>query len=97
MAHIFKVFETSTGNVSEKAASLFDADPENLQTVKRPYMLSEYGWLFTVPDSDDMDSVYVVGCDGFTACIKAAQDAGCNYLLFDNLFEPVDGLTVYDW
>ena len=50
MKHTFKIMEFSTANVSESAAEFFDTGPDYSKKAKQPFMHSEYGWIFTVPD-----------------------------------------------
>lgn len=96
---ISTVLELSTGNVSEAAAELFDMTYDDKPTnVKMPYMSCDYGWLFSVPDADDMAGVEMVKCGGFTAAIKLAQEKGADFVMFDRDADGAAyGLEQFEW
>ncbi len=92
MRNVRRFYDCSTAHLPEQTARAID----NGLFAKLPTMQSDYGWLFSVPETL-ADLPEAVGCDAFRAVMALAMDAGCDYVLFDRDVPPVAYLEVFDW
>jgi len=63
-------------------------------------MESEFGFMVYVPEkSDGLDVLKERGmsCPFYLTIIQFAQDAGCDYIMFDRDVEPVPYFETFDW
>lgn len=92
MRNVRRFYDCSTAHLPEQTAQAIDSG----LFAKSPTMYSEYGWLFSVPETL-AELPEGIGCDAFKAVMSLAMDAGCDYVLFDRDVPPVAYLEVFDW
>jgi len=91
MKNVRKIYEVSTAHIPEEIAAAID----NGIFARRPSMMRDEGWLFSVPD--DLHQPAGLNSKAFDAILALAQDAGCDWVLFDRDVTPVEYLPTFDW
>ena len=91
MKQVRKFLEVSTANVPAEIAEAIDG----CYFARKPTMSGEYGWLFHVPE--DLTQPEGLNSKAFDNILALAQDAGCDYVLFDRDTDVVDWLPTFDW
>ena len=91
MKNVRKIYEVSTAHIPAHVASAIDDGI----FARRPAMVREEGWLFSVPE--DLTQPPGLNSKPFDCILALAQDAGCDWVLFDRDVPQVEYLTSYDW
>lgn len=91
MKNVRKIYEVSTAHIPQEIAEAIDGN----YFARKPAMVREYGWLFSVPD--DMTQPEGLNSTAFDALLCFAQDAGCDWLLFDRDVPAVEYHRTFDW
>lgn len=91
MQNVRKIYEVSTAHIPAEIAEAID----NGIFARKPAMMREEGWLFSVPE--DLTPPEGLNSKAFTRVLALAQDAGCDWVLFDRDVPPVDYLPIFDW
>ena len=91
MRNVRKIYEVSTGHIPQEIAQAIDAGYFSRQ----PSMVREYGWLFSVPE--DLSPENGLTSKAFDAILALAQDAECDWVLFDRDIPLVEYLPTFDW
>ena len=96
MELVRKFLDISTANLPEETALAIDAE----SFPKKPAMVGEYGWLFSVPEFSEVYQVLEdqgVKCKIFVALMIYAAQNECDFILFDRDGLCLDGFPVFDW
>jgi hypothetical protein len=91
MQNVRKIYEVSTAHIPAEIASAIDDGI----FARRPAMVREEGWLFSVPE--DLTQPPGLNSKAFDCILALAQDAGCDWVLFDRDVPPVEYLHTFDW
>jgi hypothetical protein len=95
MHHVRKFYDCSTAHLPEATVKKME-----LGEWPSVSMESDYGFLVHVPEkSDGIAHLKERGmeCPFYLVIIQFAQDAGCDYILFDRDVETVPYLQAFDW
>lgn len=95
MKHVRKFYDCSTAHLPRQTVEKMEAG-----LWPSVSMESEFGFLVHVPEtSDGLDEVKARGmdCPYYLTIIQFAQDAGCDYIMFDRDVEPVAYFEEFDW
>ncbi|ODM45303.1 hypothetical protein A9320_11735 [Ruegeria sp. PBVC088] len=92
MRNVHAFYDCNTAHLPGETAQAIDSG----LFAKSPVMQSDFGWLFSVPETL-ADLPEGVDCDAFKTVMALAIDASCDYVLFDRDVPPVPYLEVFDW
>lgn len=91
MRHVRKIYEVSTAHIPLEIAQAIDAG----YFARDSAMDRETGWLFSVPE--DLTQPNGLNSVAFDNILYLAQDAGCDWVLFDRDVLTVEYLPTFDW
>ena len=82
----------STAHITEQTSALLTSDAIDGLAV---YPKGEYGFFVYVPEESSED---ISDCPkDLMACIEAAKERGCEWLMLDRDAETLEALPTYDW
>jgi hypothetical protein len=89
MLFYFKIYDLSTGHVTEQTAKMLERHPSRWPVAG---WQGQHGWIIYAHDERPEECP-----DDLWLCIEHARAAGGNYLRLDSDGDTVDGLPVYEW
>lgn len=97
-ANVSQILELSTAHLPQETVQRI----EDGEFPKPAWMKSEYGFLVSVPDEEDIDGNFgaeqmPIGCESMILCLRRAIALDCAFIMFDRDSELVEDLPAFDW